>query len=97
MVEVTEITKKNHISVKRFIKESKERANKSGKTDLKFTWGWVNSFFKRNGFKLRKPTSKASRPEDFTEVVQNYTRKIAALVSSGSMILIMSLMLMRPQ
>jgi len=36
---------KNHISVKRFIKESKERTNKSEKTDLKFTWGWVNSFF----------------------------------------------------
>ena len=74
---------KNHISVKRFLKESRKRAQQSNKTGLKFTWGWANAFFKRNGFKLRKPTTKVSSPQDLTETIKDFTRKIAILVHSG--------------
>ena len=82
MVEETK-EQKNHVSVKRFLKIAREKAKNANKTALKFTWGWVNSFFKRNGFKLRKPTSKEGGPKDLTQIVENFKRKISTLVKCG--------------
>jgi len=45
--------------------------------------GRANSFFKRNGFKLRKPTSKEGGPKDLTQIVENFRRKISTLVKCG--------------
>jgi len=75
--------KKNHVSVRRLLREARSRAAKQNKTGLKFTWGWVNKFLKRNKFKLRKPTTKISEPENKNKEVEDFARKIKILVDSG--------------
>ena len=62
-------TQNNHLSVRRLLREARMRAAKQNKTALKFTWGWVTRFMKRNKFKLRKPTTKVSNVKDKEEAL----------------------------
>lgn len=73
----------NHVSIRRLVREAKTRAAKQNKKDVKFTWGWVRSFLKRNSFHLRKPSTKINQPDRSQEVRDTFITKIKTKIESG--------------
>jgi len=72
--------KKNHVSVRRLIGEGRKKAKLLKIKTLKFSWGWVSKFLKRNNFALKNPKAKIGKEiESLQKDVLEFKEKIVNL------------------
>jgi len=77
--------KKNHVSVKRLICEGRKRARIKNYEKLKFSWGWVKGFLKRNLFKLKKPSPAINKSlNSVEEDIRKFKEKMKNLIQSNN-------------
>lgn len=75
----------NHVSVRRMLREARVKSKNLKLDNMKLTWGWVQKFLKRNGLKLKKPSTKVKmNPKPVLEAVEKFKTKIATLMSTGN-------------
>ena len=76
--------RQKHVSVRRMVMKGKRYARIKGFKDAKFSWGWISRFMKRTQCKLRKPTTKITKPlNELKESAAKFIQKIRCLLRSG--------------
>ena len=87
---------KNHVSVRRLIAEGRKIMKSLKIEGLKFSWGWVSKFLKRNRFTLKKPSAKIGKQmASLKDEFYKFKEKLKTYLRQGTMTLTSSVMSMR--
>ena len=81
----SEREKKNHVSIRRLIAQGRKLMKSIKAEGLKFSWGWVSKFLKRNSLALKKPKAKIGKEiASLEKEVYNFKEKIKNLLETGN-------------
>ena len=81
----SEREKKNLVSIRRLIAFGRKEAEIQKIEKLKFSWGWVSKFIKRNGYWLQSPKAKVGKEVSLLQKnVLEFKEKIKNLLQTGN-------------